>query len=645
MNWLDDIKVGTKLTLSFVLLISLTAISALVALDGTKEMNNEVEHADNLNRIVKHVKDVRIAEKNFDLRGDERYLGQIDELLSSTEALIVVVTDSGLYDKVVLSDIVKYLNEYRDALSDYVKEERRIESLSDDMRKAARQIEETLVTIRQSHKEKLWSIINANQTSHIYEAVNVADDANKLIKLMYEARQAEKNLMLSGNFDYADSVNTRTALMYDLIKKAFVDKDENVDKTNVLIGRYENAFRGYVSTLKQRDKTNALLLENAHQVQESVENIRATAKQLLAASGDQIIKVNMSIAVISLIVGCAISFGMTRQIVSPLQIAVDAINNIAQGNLNVNVSTTRKDELGQLLTAMGVMTERLGAMIGEISENISVIASSSEQLSALTVQTSQSVTSQKEDIVQVATAMTEMSSSAQEVYIKAELTLESANLARTEADKGNDLVITTVEGMNVLSQTIDESEQVIQSVKGDSENIVSILDVIKNISEQTNLLALNAAIEAARAGEHGRGFAVVADEVRSLAQKTQHSTVEIEKMVDSLKFSADSAVDRMLESKVQVEVMVKKTENVKSSLDSISQEVNAITEMNAQVVQAVNEQRTVAEEVSLRTNTIQDVADQTSNSSHQTSEASKELARVGENLRVLSGAFNRDKVI
>jgi len=645
MNWLNDIKVGTKLALSFLFLISLTAISALVSLDGTKKMNNEVEHADSLNRIVKHIKDVRIAEKNFDLRGDEKYLDQIDELLISIDKLVIVVTNSGLYDNVALLNIVENLNGYREALTDYAKEERRLESLSDDMRQTARQVEDTLITIRQSHKQELRSIINSMQTSHIYEAVSVADDANRLIKLMYEARQAEKNLMLSGDFDYADNVNALIASMHDLTKEAFGDKNENVDNTNKLIDEYENEFREYVSTLKQRDETNTRLLENARQVQESAENIRTAAKQLLVARGDDVIKVNLSITMISLIVGCVISFVMTRQIVSPLKIAVDTINKIAQGDLNVNVSTTRKDELGQLLTAMGKMVKRLGTMIGEISDNISTIASSSEQLSALTIQTSQGVTNQKEDIVQVATAMTEMSSSAQEVSIKAELTLESANLAQTEADKGNDLVIATVEGMDVLSQIIDESEHAIQSVKGESENIVSILDTIKNISEQTNLLALNAAIEAARAGEYGRGFSVVADEVRSLAQKTQNSTVEIEKMIACLKFSADSAVDRMLKSKEQVEVMVKETENVKTSLDSISQEINAITEMNAQVVQAVNEQKTVAEEVSVRTNTIQDVADQTSDSSLQTAKASSELARVGENLRELSGVFNQDKIL
>jgi methyl-accepting chemotaxis protein len=645
MNWLNDINVGTKLTLSFLFLISLTAISALVSLDGTKEMNNEVEHADSLNRIVKHIKDVRIAEKNFDLRGDEKYLDQIDELLISIDKLVIIVTNSGLYDNVALLKIVENLNGYRDALTDYVKEERRLESLNDDMRQTARQVEDTLITIRQSHKQELRSIINSMQTSRIYEAVSVADDANRLIKLMYEARQAEKNLMLSGDFNYADNVNALIASMHDLTKEAFGDKNESVDNTNKLIDKYGNEFREYVYTLKQRDETTTRLLENARQVQESAEYIRTEAKQLLVASGDEVINVTLSITMISLIVGCVISFVMTQQIVSPLKIAVDTINKIAQGDLDANVSTNRKDELGQLLTAMGMMAKRLGTMIGEISDNISIIASSSEQLSALTIQTSQGVTNQKEDIVQVATAMTEMSSSAQEVSIKAELTLESANLAKTEADRGNDLVIATVEGMDVLSQIIDESEQAIQSVKGESENIVSILDTIKNISEQTNLLALNAAIEAARAGEYGRGFSVVADEVRSLAQKTQNSTVEIEKMIACLKFSADSAVDRMLKSKEQVEVMVNETENVKTSLDSITQEINAITEMNAQVSQAVNEQRTVAEEVSVRTNTIQDVADQTSESSLQTSKASSELARVGENLRDLSGAFNQVKVM
>lgn len=640
-NWLYNIKVGTKLAGSFILLILLTAISTLVSLSGTKEMNSEIEQADNLNEIVKNIKDVRIAEKNLELREDEKYVEEINDLLTTIKSLASVVQESGQYEESDLLEIGRDVDEYSEALNDYADELQVLITLRNDMREAARSTEAALKEVWQSENSDLQTLINERSTSNIYQTVERADDASRLMKLMLEARQSEKNLMLSGDFGYADEVNDVISLMKKLINDSFSSKQENIVKASQYIAEYEDAFNEYLTTLELHEVTDKLLLENAREVVASAQALRVVANDMLDESVDGVILYNSLIAIIALLVGCTIAFVMTRLIVPPLRAASETMNEIAGGNLNVNVHTTRKDELGQLMTSMGLMSARLKDMIGEISDNIVVIASSSEQLSALTDQTSQGVSNQKVDIEQVAAAMTEMSASAQEVAIKADLTLESANMASSEAYKGNELVHSTVEGMTDLAQSIDHSEEVIQRVKDGSESIVSILDVIKNISEQTNLLALNAAIEAARAGEHGRGFAVVADEVRSLAQKTQSSTVEIERMIDRLKSDTEDAVGTMLESKVKVDVMVDKTQDVKSALDSITDEVGNITEMNAQVAQAVKEQGNVAEEVSARANTIQDIADQTAESSFQTLESSKELARVGENLRVLSGAFKR----
>jgi len=642
LQWLYNIKVGNKLIVAFVILISLIAISTFVSLQGVSEINEEVEHSDHLNEIVKEIKDARVLERDLKIRADETYVEEINGILSSIRDLVTIVQGADLYDDDALLAILQDVDEYSEALNGYADEIQLLVRLREDMRKSARLTEGALTAVWQSENSNLQNLINEQRTTGIYTVVERADEANRLIKQMLEARQAEKNFVISGNFSYADEVNGIIESMRKVISDSFSYRSGDLDLTTQYITQYETEFNEYVATVERNDTTEKVLLENAEQVTSSAESIREIAKKLLVESGQDVILYNSVLATIALVFGCSIAFIMTRLIVPPLRTAVDTMHDIANGNLNVKVETTRKDELGQLIVAMGTMSDRLKEMIGEISDNIVVIASSSEELSALTDQTSQGVSNQKLDIEQVATAMTEMSASAQEVAIKAELTLESANLASSEAYKGNELVNATVEGMTDLAQSIDHSEQVIQRVKDGSESIVSILDVIKNISEQTNLLALNAAIEAARAGEHGRGFAVVADEVRSLAQKTQSSTVEIERMIERLKSDTEDAVGTMLESKEKVDVMVDKTQDVKGALNSITDEVGNITEMNAQVAQAVKEQGNVAEEVSTRANTIQDIADQTAESSFQTLDASKELARVGENLRVLSSAFNRN---
>nr|WP_122309943.1 methyl-accepting chemotaxis protein [Pseudomonas syringae] len=339
-----------------------------------------------------------------------------------------------------------------------------------------------------------------------------------------------------------------------------------------------------------------------------------------------------SVAGLALLIGLLAAWIMTRQITVPLQQTLGAAARIAQGDLSRDISVTRRDEMGQLQGSMQTMTVSLRELVGGISEGVSQIASAAEQLSAVTKQTCIGVTSQKDETDQVATAMNEMAATVQEVARNAQEASQAAAQADQQARSGDEVVGQAIIQIEQLAREVLNSTQSMSALKQESNKIVGVLDVIKSVSQQTNLLALNAAIEAARAGEHGRGFAVVADEVRSLANRTQLSTQEIQNMISTLQGGTETAAQNMRDSCELVNRAVEQTRNAQSALSRINQEVSAINHMNAQIASASVQQSAVAEDVAINITSIHDSTLKSANGSQQVATASEELAQLADRL-------------
>jgi methyl-accepting chemotaxis protein len=347
----------------------------------------------------------------------------------------------------------------------------------------------------------------------------------------------------------------------------------------------------------------------------------------------------LSCTALALLLGILAAVLITRQITRPLQDTLVVVERIASGDLSHNLEVTRRDEIGVLQLGIQRMGTTLRDLIGGIRDGVTQIASAAEELSAVTEQTSAGVNSQKTETDQVATAMHEMSATVQEVARNAEQASQAASEADKQARAGDQVVAQAVAQIERLANEVGRSAVAMNELEQESGRIGKVMDVIKAVAEQTNLLALNAAIEAARAGEAGRGFAVVADEVRGLAQRTQQSTEEIESLVAGLQNGTRQVSSIMLSSRELTDSSVELARKAGTSLGSITQTVSSIQAMNQQIAAAAEQQSSVAEEISRSILNVRDVSEQTASASEETAASSIELARLGNQLQQLVSHF------
>ena len=339
-----------------------------------------------------------------------------------------------------------------------------------------------------------------------------------------------------------------------------------------------------------------------------------------------------------LIASAALYFYMNRSL-KPLQILGDTLHEIAEGELSHEVTVTSNDEIGKLQSAMKATVTQLRDMMTEINIVTEQLNSSANRMSSIADTTNNGVLRQQSETDQVATAINEMTATVQEVARNATEAASAATTADTDSIAGKQVVDETIHSIDNLASGIDRAATVINKLEEESNNIGTVLDVIKNIAEQTNLLALNAAIEAARAGEQGRGFAVVADEVRTLASRTQSSTQEIEKMIEQLQVQASDAVAVMNESQTRASESVGQARNAGTSLDAISSAVSTINDMNMQIATATEEQSAVTEEINNNIVNISQIAESSTEGAKQITDATNELNQLAFNLQALVSRF------
>ncbi|MBV4453927.1 methyl-accepting chemotaxis protein [Pseudomonas sp. SWRI103] len=628
---LGNVSVKTKLGVGFGLVLLLTLMitfTGWTGLSGVISRGDKLGYIASLNDLSK---DLSIARLDFEMRRGEQgpsavneYLGKLDSGLKTARTLIEQPADIALVD-----DQLAAVDQYKRAFDAMVQAGANREN-------ARSKLGDTADNAVQKVGEVEKSLLQGDSVSQFNSVVDLS-------KLIQQARFQVRGYTYSGKVEAEqpalDAIDNALKKITGLNGQLPEQYSTNLQQASVSLQAYRAAVSQYrdsqvasAAALKIMGTQGDILLDRSNQLTLSQTVVRdadaANARQLLLLA-----------TVLALIFGLVAAWIITRQIIVPLAQTLNVAERVASGDLSHNLISERQDELGQLQRAMQNMTVGLRELIGGISEGVTQIASAAEQLSAVTEQTSAGVNSQKIETDQVATAMNEMAATVQEVARNAEEASEAAVAADQQAREGDKVVGEAIAQIERLATEVGNSTVAMGDLKRESDKIGSVLDVIKSVAQQTNLLALNAAIEAARAGEAGRGFAVVADEVRSLAQRTQKSTEEIEELIVGLQSGTQQVATIMDNSRGLTDSSVELTRRAGSALANITRTVSTIQAMNSQIATAAEQQSAVAEEINRSVLNVRDVSEQTSAASEETAASSAELARLGVYLQTLVGRF------
>ncbi|MEE4957979.1 methyl-accepting chemotaxis protein [Pseudomonas alliivorans] len=481
-------------------------------------------------------------------------------------------------------------------------------------------IDDIQVALLHARLESIRMLATTEPASHS-SAVAKTNDA---IGALQSSSEFYRNNLISGeqdrvNFDDADS----KMMQYIDGVKQVIALDSTDHEKALVFANTEQAQRA----VAYQDKLTALREQNVQEAKRSGGDATVVY--------DHSVKVLMGVVIVAFILTVFLAVALTRSIVEPIGSSLKLAEDIAAGDLTRQLEVTGKDEASRLMHALNLMSKNLRDTIQQISGASTQLSTAAVEMTSITESADRTLQQQNSEIEQAATAVNEMSAAVEEVARNATSTSEAAKQSRVAAELGNRRVTETLTAMQGLTHRVESSSAQVTALANQAQDISKVLSVIRAIAEQTNLLALNAAIEAARAGEQGRGFAVVADEVRALAHRTQTSTQEIEQMISAIQAGSSATVESMQKSTLEVHSTRKTAEGAGQSLLQITDSVLEINNRNLQIATASEEQAHVARDVDRSLISIRDLAIQSSEGTRQTLLASNELSRLAVNMNNL----------
>ncbi|MCP9338680.1 HAMP domain-containing methyl-accepting chemotaxis protein [Stutzerimonas xanthomarina] len=639
-----NLSVGKKLLLGFAMVLLLTlgvAGTGFYAVDSILDRSHQMNQ---LSRINAAILEARGLERDFALtRSDESANALRSTLAKLDRELEELAEGSSEEHRQTLQQIRSDAAVYTDQFTQYGQLIGKGVALRERMAEAAQKSREEFEYIELDMYDAVRVLRLEGDHLKGSDPLTIAEAASGLTKRILDLRTFDSMFIANSAQAAVDSWNESyqdvTTIGSSLKTWLNDEQKATMDGALAALASYQQAFGEFRSNRAERVSLEQAMVAQAQRILDTADKALAGATEAMQDQRRSAYMLLGVISVLAVVIGLVAAMAISRMIVVPLRYTVQLAQRVAEGDLTQSQEVTRRDELGQLQKAMSEMTVSLRTLIGRIGGGVGQIATAAEQLSAVTAQTSAGVQKQRVETEQVATAMHEMAATVQEVAQNAEQASLAARQADEQARQGDVVVKEAIGQIDSLSGEVEHSAHAIEELNTESGRIGTVLEVIRAVAEQTNLLALNAAIEAARAGEQGRGFAVVADEVRALARRTHDSTEEIEGLIANLQRVAQKAVEQMQTSRNLTQRTVDLASEAGSALGRITESVSTIEQMNQQIAAAAEQQSAVAENISESVTRVRDIGEQSASGSEQTAAASAELARLGVELQGLVARF------
>lgn len=644
-----NLRLGSKIELGFgivLLLLSVVLTTSIFALQkadsGISDYRGLARETNLAGKLQANMLMVQMNVKNFLITKDNNDLEQYNNYLSKMKVFLKQADQ-----EITNPERASHILELKSSIINY---EQSFETVINLIRENDIVYSTVIVPkgneMRSIIEEIIASAYENGNNEAVYHAGHIQD------KMLVGRLYVMKYLQTNSREDFSISMQN----MSNNLSNEIQDFNGNIQSSSLkdLLSRFKTAQSRYIKALNEIDsiitERNLVTEESLNiigpSVAANIENIKLsvikdqeTLGPALKKSTDNSIQITVVLSILAVTIGIVAAYLLTVNITRPIQTAVNVANQLSKGDLTINVGNVSKDETGQLLGAIQNTADNLKQMMSTISMASSELASASEELAVVTEQTSEGIIQQESETDMVATAMHQMATTVHDVADNAANAATAANKADIESKAGSAVVEQTIHSINSLSQCVIDSSIKLNEVQQEVVNISTILDVIKGIADQTNLLALNAAIEAARAGEQGRGFAVVADEVRSLAARTQGSTSEIETLIEQLQAGTESTVQQMNQGKIQAEGCVQNAVEASSALSAIANAIDVINDMNIQIASASEQQSSVAESINENVLNVKRIAEENSVAANQTRGSSTEIATLAEQLNQLVSHF------